>query len=349
MARTPKTPAFDPDDLFDKYRLYDQAVDVVSCYQWIFQNVTELAMTVRHFERYPRVSVGQKTYTPDFTVAFTDGDAMVGEVSRLARQPNSISSVCAQLQSYSTFVEIPDKPNRHGTRFAAAQTVDVALITHMKVSKAAADHILKERMDNPDDPFKPARRPVIIEFSQDQDAYVFRLYPEGNGTLSRGSRQDVYGDKDPFLCRPSDFDRYKVQFGFMNDNVAPLYMATRLWMRVFPTAFWDPDHNEVTIELPDLLAAVRDQHEGKGTASDVRQGMDVLVAAGLAKVVVAGKEWVVTRQSLRRSDKDVAKAIVDRIAKRARSNGASVPSLSSVPRHPRRGSTSPASGQDSLF
>lgn len=351
MPRPRTKPAFDADDLLEKYNLYDQAVDVVSCYQWLFQNVKELAATVQHFERYPRIPVGQKTLTPDFTVSFVDGDALVGEVARIARQDKSVDGLCRQLHGYSQLTSVPDRPTRQGTQFTPAKTVDVLFVTHMRLAKEAAQHVLKERLDNPTHPFKPPRRPVLVEFSQDQDEYVFVLYPEGNGTLARGQRAAVYGDKEPYVCRPGQFDRLKIQYGFMNDNVAPLYMATRLWLRVFPNAFWDDDHKEVAITLQKLVAVVRDQHEGKGTSADVRQGMEVLVAAQLAKEVQPGTEWTVKRQSLRRTDKDVAHAIVERIVKRTAAAADRQKPARVAPatvRTSRRGSPAP-SGQDALF
>lgn len=353
MARKRTTVTFDADDLLDKYQVYDQAVDVVSCYQWLFAKVSELAATVRHFERYPRIPVGTKNLTPDFTVSFVDGSALVGEIARFARTDESIEGVCSQLQGYSSLAQVPDVPNRHGRQFTPAEPVDVAFLTHMRLAKSAAQHIFRERLDEPEHSFKPTRRPVLIEFSQDKDEYVFVLYPEGNGALHRGTRDHVYGDKEPFVCRPSQFDRIKIQFGFVNDPVAPLYMATRLWLRVFPTSFWDADRQEVTIPLAELVDAVHEQHEGKGTVEEVRRGMEVLVAARLAKEAKPGKEWTVRRVNLDRTDRDVAQAIAERIRKRdqsrpdpqrvglGRSTGAR-------PIRRSRGSTPPP-GQGSLF
>lgn len=307
-------PVFDADQLLAEFKVYDQAVDVVSCYHWLFTAVKEMADTVRHFERYPKVTLeGERRLTPDFTVVFTDGTGLAGEVARLARRDESVESVCQQIQGYSELTSMPGPPSRKGGHTQVpVGPVDVVLLNPVLTIKDAARRVLIERMDDPDHPFNPARRPVLVQFSQVEDAYVYLIWTEANGTIHRGDRTNVYGDIDPFVCRPHQFGDNKIQYGFVNDEVPALYMATRLWTRVLPTSFWG---NEVTVPLSELVAAVQEQHEGYGKTADVRRGMQVLTAAGLAKETEPGREWVVTRHSLRRTDKDLAAAIAERVRK----------------------------------
>lgn len=340
VARKSK-PVFDATQLLDEFKVYDQAVDVVSCYHWLFTAVAEMAETVVHFDRYPRVPVdADKTVTPDFTVVFTDGTGLAGEIARIALRDESVDSVCSQLQGYSELAQMPGPADRKGVqKQEPVDPVDTMLLTPTLAVKDAVRRILDERMDNPDHAFKPQRTPVIVQFSQNEDAYVFMLWPtEKNGTIHKGERAVVYGDKDPFVCRPYQFGDNKVQYGFMADPVTPLYMATRLWTQVLPTAFFG---REVTVPLDALVTAVRDQYEGYGKTADIRRGMQVLVAAGLAKDTDDGKGWVVTRQSLRRSDKDVAAAIAERVRKAAKLP----PPIPA--RRPRR--TDPGDGHPTLF
>lgn len=331
---------FDPDRLLAEFKVYDQAVDVVSCYHWLFTTVTDMADTVVHFERYPRVPVdADKAVTPDFTVVFTDGTGLAGEVARISLRDESVDSVCNQLQAYSELTQMPGPPGgKGGQKQLSVDPVDTVFLTPARAVKDAARRILDERMDDHDHTFNPKRTPVIVQFSQDQDAYVFLRWPAKNGTIHKGNRPVAYGDKDPFVCPPDQFGRNKVQFGFMSDPVTPLYMATRLWTQVLPTAFWG---REVTVPLDELVEAVREQHEGYGKTAEVRRGMEVLVAAGLAKQADGKDAWTVTRQSLRRSDKDVASAIAERIRK----NAAPPPALPA--RRPRK--TTPGDGQATLF
>lgn len=337
MARKTK-PSFDATQLLSGFRVYDQAVDVVSSYHWFFTEVTDMADTVTHFERYPRVANGGKTVTPDFTVVFTDGTGLAGEVARIAQRDESVDSICNQLQGYSELTQMPGPPGHKGGQQAVhVDPVDVLFLTPVAVATDAARRIFTERMDDPEHPFNPTRRPVLVHYSQEPDKYVFVVWPNDNGTLHRGDRNAVYGDKSTFVCRPHQFGDNKVRYGFMADPVNPLYMATRLWTQVLPNSFWG---NEVTVPLDELVTAVRDQFEGYGKTGEIRRGMDVLVAAGLAKESDNGKAWVVNRQSLRRTDKDVATAIAEKLRKG--------PNPTAAPaRRPRR--TEPGDGQGTLF
>lgn len=338
MARYAK-PTFDADQLLEEFRVYDRHVDVVSCFHWLYTEVKELAETVGYFDRYPRVSVSGKTVTPDFTVTFTDGAGMAGEVAQFSLREESVDGLSRQLQGYGELTEMPDAPNRKGHQGSVAvDPVDVLYLAPVSIAADAARRLFDERADNPDHPFKPRRRPVLAHFSQEPDKYVFLIWPgQGNGELHRGDRDKVFGDIT-FVCPASHFGANKVQHGFMNDQVPGLYMATRLWTQVLPTSFWG---DETTVPIDKLVDAVREQHEGHGNTREVRLGMQVLVAAGLAKETEDGKEWVVTRRSLRRSDKDVAVAIAERVRK------ASVPSPAASTRRSRK--AEPGEGQETLF
>ncbi|MGI5950444.1 MAG: hypothetical protein ACOX61_01155 [Brooklawnia sp.] len=337
MARKTK-PVFNAEQLLDEFKVYDQAVDVVSSYHWLFTEVEGLAETVTHFERYPRVPVDGKTVTPDFTVLFNDSTGMVGEVARISLRDESVNSLCSQLHGYSELDRLPGPPTRKGPQpYAPVALVDVLFLTQQLTVKDAVRRILDERFDDPNHPYKPGRLPVVVSFAQNGDQYVFMLWPARNGTINKGNRAVAYGDIDPFSCRPDQFDRNKVQYGFMADPVPALYMATRLWTRVLPSAFWG---SEVTVPLDKLVTAVRNQHEGHGTTSEVRRGMQVLVAADLAKETIPDKEWVVNRQSLRRTNKDVAAAIAERVRKAA---------TKPPPAGRRSRKTTPGDGQETLF
>lgn len=116
MARKSK-PVFDATQLLEEFKVYDQAVDVVSCYHWLFTAVAEMAETVRHFDRYPRVPVdAAKTVTPDFTVVFTDGTGLAGEIARIALRDESVDSVCSQLRATPSSRRCRDRPTGRGRR-----------------------------------------------------------------------------------------------------------------------------------------------------------------------------------------------------------------------------------------
>lgn len=336
---------FDADDLLRQYEVYDQAVDVVSCYQWVFTEVPELAATVRHFERYPKVIAEGRDNTPDFTVLFDDNTGLAGEIARLARDDRSVESLCSQIERYARLSELPTVTRGPSTQpeHGPVDVMDVAVLTPVKTVKDAARRVLVERMDSPTHSFSPARRPVIIQFSQNSGEYVFLFWPNGNGDLHRGSRAAVYGDIDPFTCRPEWFTPIKVRYGFMNDAVPALYMATRLWTTVLPNRFWSDQ--EVTVPITELVRGVREVSEGFGNVKDVQRGMRVLVAAGLARETQTNNEWKVKRQSLRRTGTgEVHTAIAERIRKAREA----VP-LTPITRPSRRGRTAAPPDQGTLF
>lgn len=337
---------FDADDLLREYEVYDQAVDVVSCYQWLFTQVPELAATVEHFDRYPKVSADGRDNTPDFTVLFTDGTGLAAEIARLARADRSVDSICDQITRYASLIELPSVTPGPTTPAAhrRAGVVDVLVLTPVKTVKDAAHRIFTDRLDNPNHAFSPARRPVLVQFSQSSGEYVFLFWPNDNGELHRGSRDTVYGDIDPFTCRPEWFTSVKARYGFMNDEVPALYMATRLWTTVLPNRFWSDQ--EVTVPVAYLVEAVREVSEGFGNVKDARRGMRVLVAAGLARENQPDKEWKVKRQSLRRSGTaEVHTAIAERIRKAKEAAAPVAPTT----RAPARRARTPVAGQDTLF
>lgn len=338
---------FDPDELLREYEVYDQAVDVVSCYQFLFTRVTELAGTVAHFERYPKVAADGREHTPDFTVLFNDQTGLAGEIARLATHERSVDSLCDQITRYASLPHLPSR-RTSPTMPAVNQPVglvDVLVLTPVKTVKAAARRILDERMDDLAHPFSPARRPIIAQFSQTSGEYVFLSWPTGNGQVNRGDRASVYGDTDPFTCRPEWFTPLKAQYGFMNDGVPPLYMATRLWTTVLPNRYWSDV--EVTVPVEGLVDAVREVSEGFGNVRDVRRGMKVLQAAGLARETEPDRVWKVRRQSLRRGGTgEVHTAIAERIRK---AKEAAPPSMTTRAPARRRSRVQPVVGQDTLF
>lgn len=337
---------FDADELLREYEVYDQAVDVVSCYQFLFTQVTELAGTVKHFERYPKVTDNAREHTPDFTVLFTDQTGLAGEIARLATHDRSVESLCDQIARYASLPHLPSR--RTGPTTPAVhhpvEVVDVLVLTPVKTVKDAARRILAERMDDPEHPFAPARRPVIAQFSQNSGEYVFLSWPTDNGELHRGDRDSVYGDTDPFTCRPEWFTPIKAQYGFMNDAVPALYMATRLWTTVLPNRYWSEE--EITVPVAGLVEAVREVSEGFGNVRDVRRGMRVLTAAGLARETETDREWKVRRQSLRRSGTgEVHTAIAERIRKAKEAAPVAGTTRTRAPRT----RAAQVTGQDTLF
>ncbi len=63
------------DDVLGGYQWFDETVDIVSAFEYLYTEQAEMASTVRHFERFPSVPnpSGGDELTPDFTVLFVAG------------------------------------------------------------------------------------------------------------------------------------------------------------------------------------------------------------------------------------------------------------------------------------
>lgn len=84
------------------FDVYDQAVDVVSAFEWLHTETAAVPDTVRHFDRYPSLTAPDgKGATPDFTVLFHQGAALVGEIARFSL-PTKASTACALSSSGTT-------------------------------------------------------------------------------------------------------------------------------------------------------------------------------------------------------------------------------------------------------
>ncbi|MFE9784990.1 hypothetical protein ACFYO7_06365 [Nocardia salmonicida] len=328
---------FDREQLLKDFQRYDRDVDIVSIYHWLFTE-TDLAPTVRHFERYPRVKAADgNRATPDFSVLFNDGSGIVGEIANTALHDNSIEKLCKQLGRYDSLNYLPCGPNR----LCPAKPIDVIFLSPMETAADAVHRIMIERHSNPSHPYKPARKPVVVQFARTPDKYVLQKWPDPEliGQLFQGSRSPSYTNFGTLNVPPYRFSANKVRFAFMNDTVAPLYLATRLWASVFPTDFRVAIDEEFETTTQEIVSSLR-RHYEHGKADDVRAAMSVLSASALATPVGDnGNKWVVKRRKLRDKNMDVHKIIVDRIGRISVDN----------PPQKRRTSSTIHPGQFSLF
>lgn len=332
MARGTGSP-LDPDALLRDFKIYDRAVDIVSAYHWLFTATRDMPRAVRHFERYPKViHPDGKEATPDFTVLFNDGRAIVAEIANISLRHESVDSLCHQLGRYDSITGVPGP----GGKTVPARVVDVMFLTPVETGVDAAKRVFADRLDNDGHPFSPARRPVLVQFAAGPDRYTFQFWPDPsvNGAFAPADDMD-FNDFPQLNIKPDQFVENKARYGLMNDPVKPLYLATRLWAQVFPTMFWVAlNKNEFTADASAIKAAVQSMY-GRGRTNDVKSAMGLLVAAGMA--TVEGHTWRVPRRKIR---DDVAVHIGDRI----------VASLGRVtPIRSRTGSRTPTQGQGSLF
>jgi hypothetical protein len=303
--------------LLDEYTTYDEHVDVVSAFEWLFTEVNDLASTVAHFERFPKIAHPDSTIlTPDFTIIFDDGTGIVAEIARIALHDKSVDKLCAQIGKYDELDCLPGDSGKP----CKLKHIDVLQLINFRTGLGAVNRILRDRMLNPGHVYKPSKPPCIVQYTRDESRYQFqRLSDVDNGDLLRTARKPNIADylSNDLGVTASKFVQVKSRRAFINDPIPALYLATHIWIRTIPTLFGKAI-GEVEVSLPTLASTLRDQY-GHTRATDVKRALDLLRRAGLA-APAEGNTWTISRALLgRRGERDVHQIIADRASRGARS------------------------------
>lgn len=336
--------------LQQEFRLYDRTVDVVSAWELIFtQSDTALPGVVRHFERFPSVtSADEHELTPDFTVVFTDGCGVVGEIANFGLEDASVDDLCDQILRYDALTQLPSG----GGAYAAVRQVDVMLLVPLELGTAAIQRIINQRLADAKHSYKPKAAPIIVQFTltQGSEKYVFQRRPDpGNGNFRDENREDDarlsvgWFDKNDVSVKPSRFREIKASRAFVNDPVGPLYLATFLWAKTFAAraaSAGDARPIQIDVVARELAEQVRMEH-GLVRATDVEHAMTFLERAKLARRSPTG--WTAYWRELHQSgdDRDLADVLARRFVRppsRAAWQGL-------IPAEP----TAPQATQESLF
>ncbi len=225
-------------DLGDRFTTYDQAVDVVSCWQSVFEHLHADELT--YFDRYPRM--GENRLTPDFGVLFGEDYGIVGEVKRTFPMGDvAFKSVMQQLMNYDAPL-----PFRTGDdEVINPQNHDIMLITHHLDCSEVMGRI-QQLLEDPDSGISFERNLVIIGYTYDAgdrlSHYIFEKPPYENRPFTdtclpeENRLEAIMGERrQKIRVSPGQFINYKVTQVFCNDPPPPLYTAVYLWMKVF----WD--------------------------------------------------------------------------------------------------------------
>lgn len=274
--------------------------------------------TVAHFERFPRLQGSDgNPVTPDFSVVFKDGTALVGEIARVALHEASVDDLCHQIGRYDSLTALPIA---EGTVDVAH--VDVVLFVPLDIGTDVVRRVITERLLDANHPYKPSHPPCIIQYVAQPDKYVFQRRPDsGNGELREGDRDPALG---AWLARgdfkpPADgFAHVKAQRPFMNDPVAPLYLACQLWTKVFPTltAGSSPvgDYKPLTFTVDELAAEVNAMYGHVGKTA-LRNAMAILVASRCAEALGVDRWRIAWGDLAHRSGNEVGEVLARRTQK----------------------------------
>lgn len=279
----------DPEELLQEHRLYDQYVDVVSAFEWLFTETKAMPDTVAHFERFPRLEGSDgNPATPDFSVLFLDGTGLVGEIARVALHEASVEDLCRQIARYDSLTQLPGADGVP----VAVDHVDVLLLVPLDIGTDVVRRVITERLQDVAHPYTPSHPPCIVQYVAQPDKYVFQRRPDsGNGGLRDRDRDPALGAwlaRGDFKPPAGGFAPIKAQRPFMNDPVAPLYLACQLWTKVFPTltAATTPvgDYKPLIMTVDELAVEVGALY-GRVGRTALKKAMAILVASRCAETL----------------------------------------------------------------
>ena len=306
----------DPEELLRDHRLYDQYVDVVSAFEWLYTDTNEMPETVLHFERFPRIDAEDGSpATPDLSVVFTDRTGLVGEIARIALHDGSVDDLCHQIGRYDKLTRLPG-PNGSDVHVAH---VDVMLLVPLDIGTDVVRRVIVERLGSLEHPYKPGHPPCIVQFVAQPDRYVFQRRPDpGNGNLRDGDRAPGLGDwlaRGDFKPPATGFAPVKAQRPFMNDPVAPLYLACQLWTKVFPTLTARTpavgDYKPLVVTVDELATDVKAMY-GPVARSALRNAMGLLASSRCAQQLGADRWQVAWGDLSHRGGEDVGEVLARR-------------------------------------
>lgn len=293
------------DTMLAAYNLYDLYVDAVSAFETLCTGNGPMAPHVAHFERFPTLHLddGHKV-TPDFTILFSDGTGVIGELAKFALADASVDKLCKQLGQYDRATHLPS-PSRTDQQVGHA---DVLLIVPMDLTNAAVDRILIDRMNNAEHPYAPNNPPVIVGMMRDASRLLFvHNRAEPAGAITHPELAKFFVQKFKALA---DFYRdTKVARPFMNDPIDDLYLAARLWAVLPELAA--PETREVATTIDEISSRMT-KHFERGAKNDIKRALALLSEARL--VTVKGNAVTQRRPRLSKVDRQAVHSMVARRA-----------------------------------
>lgn len=288
----------------NRFHVYDQAVDVVSCWESLLKYSYSELFRRYHFERFPSLPQDEKQddLTPDFTTFFNDEYGIIGEVKRTFPNDDvAFNSTISQISNYDRDLSLM---TQNGDREIPSKC-DIVLI----ISGSSAPQIgtrLREKIHE-ENIFSFDNNLILVRYQYNTGATLSRYEFQRVTQLEHEFRdsplpEDISlsqnlgksGGYDTVSVYPKHFVPLKIKKPLCNDAPSKPYLATILWHKVFPTYLSSDDYREwqegsaqKTIEFSDTVDGIcnsLNEYMNEGTARKqwVRDTLDFLVDANLA-------------------------------------------------------------------
>jgi len=285
-----------------KYNTYDQAVDIVSCWEAFLNHSYNQVFEDYYFDRFPSLDADGDEVTPDFAVTVNDEYGLIGEIKRtFPEEETPFRRTLEQLERYDE----PDELQCSPSETLRPNTCDILLL----ISGTSAPKIgmrIQRLIDDGD--LDLNRNLVVVRYqynTRDQlSRYEFQRVIPVEDEFRDGALRDEHAlshhmgeeaDYQTLPLYPKYFKREKVKKPICNDKPPEQYLATILWHKIFPQYLtssdyeqWQSGSAQKTIEIKATPTEITDElnnymHDGEARVNWVRDALHFLKDANLAE------------------------------------------------------------------
>lgn len=270
-------------DQLEQFDVYDQAVDIVSCWESFLEHSYSSVFSEYHFERFPALPQSDgDDLTPDFTVLFNGNYAIIAEIKRTF--PSDTSAFENTLDQVLNYDQELGVKRAQGDRIVP-ETCDLMVILSGSAAPQIGTRINDRLMHDPEYDFE--KNLVALRYQYNSSAtlsrYEFQRVTEVDDefrddplpediSLSGSIGED--GHYDTLECYPKYFTPIKVRKPICNDKPPGAYLATILWNKILPEYLdqeeylrWQEGTVQKTVEI-------------NLTATEITEKLDAFMADG---------------------------------------------------------------------
>jgi hypothetical protein len=285
-----------------EYNTYDQAVDIVSCWEAFLNHSYSQVFEDYYFDRFPTLEAEGDDVTPDFAVTVNDDYGLIGEIKRtFPEEETPFRRTVEQLERYAE----PSELQCAADKTLEPDTCDILLL----ISGTSAPKIgrrIQRLIDDGDVDID--RNLVVVRYqynTRDQlSRYEFQRVVPAEDEFRDGALRDEHAlshhmgeeaDYETLPLYPKHFKREKVEKPICNDKPPEQYLATILWHKIFPRYLkqsdfeeWQSGSAQKTIEIQgepaDFTKELNEyMYDGEARESWVHDALQFLKDANLAE------------------------------------------------------------------